>query len=297
VKNNPFLSKEVKLKRVLKGFAIGLPVAIMIFVLGNYYINLIDDSLRDKYQTEKIVYVDKENVLGEEIALQEEFPDKFAEMTKNYGIDEYINNWDGKVEGYREQEGHISSPEYFISEQNSIVSDQWELKGGYELSLECPERGGIVTGNAYSCSLEYKNKLISDTVRHDIYSWLEKESIPSYVRFIVYSLDSTQTLKDIELLVIGEYSGGSFDTVSVYRLEDGKATLISFYYKEEYRDTWLVESPIDVSLFYNTEGNVKLVTGYHEPSMGIRSVSRVWNLGEDFLSLDRTIGNVIEDDK
>jgi len=70
MKKNLFLKKEVNLKRITKGLTIGLPVAIMIFVLGNHYINLIDDSLREKYQTEKIVYVDKENVLGEDDSVE-----------------------------------------------------------------------------------------------------------------------------------------------------------------------------------------------------------------------------------
>ena len=84
MKNNLFLNNEINIKRIRKGLAIGLPVAIMVFVLGNHYINLIEDSLRDKYQTEKIVYVDKEkvvivdkdDVLGEEITIEQEFPDE-----------------------------------------------------------------------------------------------------------------------------------------------------------------------------------------------------------------------------
>ena len=59
MKNNLFQNKEINLKRITKGLTIGLPVAIMVFVLGNHYINLIEDSLRDKYQTEKINFVVK----------------------------------------------------------------------------------------------------------------------------------------------------------------------------------------------------------------------------------------------
>jgi len=95
---------------------------------------MANEYLKDKYQTEKIVYIKRENVLGEEITLQEEFPDKFAEMTKNYGIDEYINNWDGKLEGYYKQVAYISSPEHYLSLENSKFSEQWELKEGYKVS-------------------------------------------------------------------------------------------------------------------------------------------------------------------
>lgn len=100
MKNNLFLNNEINIKRIRKGLAIGLPVAIMVFVLGNHYINLIDDSLRDKYQTERIVYVDKEkiilvdkdDVLGEEIKTEDELPDEFTRLTEDYGIEEYILN-------------------------------------------------------------------------------------------------------------------------------------------------------------------------------------------------------------
>ena len=53
--SNPFLSKEVKLKRVWKGFAIAFPVVIMIFIIGNHYINLIDDTLREHYTEDKVL--------------------------------------------------------------------------------------------------------------------------------------------------------------------------------------------------------------------------------------------------
>jgi len=51
--SNPFLSKEVKLKRVQKGFAIVFPVVIMIFVIGNYYVNLINDTVKNDYIQKK----------------------------------------------------------------------------------------------------------------------------------------------------------------------------------------------------------------------------------------------------
>jgi hypothetical protein len=87
--SNPFLSKEVNFKRVRKGFAIAFPVVIMILVIGTYYVNLIDYTLREKYKTEKIVYVEKgkvelegkDGVLGEENIIEEE-------ITTVIGIDE-----------------------------------------------------------------------------------------------------------------------------------------------------------------------------------------------------------------
>ena len=66
---NPFLSKEVKLKRVRKGFVIAFPVVVMIFVISNYYINLIDDTLKN------------DNIrIKEEITIEVEEEDKKQEI-------------------------------------------------------------------------------------------------------------------------------------------------------------------------------------------------------------------------
>jgi len=305
MKNNPFLSKEVKFKRVKKGFAIAFPLTIMLFVIGNHYINLIEDSLREKYQTEKIVYVDKEkvvlvdkdDVLGEEITIQQEFPDEFDRLTETYGIDEYVLNWNRKLEGYNEEYPYIFSPKYYLSGEKDKVSESWVLKNGYKLALDCPEieLSKVIAASPYSCRIEYNSQLIKDSVRFDIYTWEENKSLPSSVSLVVYSPEYNDYMKDFEILIIGEYRGGSFDEISVYRLKDGKASHIPFYYNEENMDIWTVENPIYVSLYYSEEGDIKLLTGYHEPSMGpVRAVLREWKLGKDSLTLERTFANIVD---
>ena len=67
-------------------------------------------------------------------------------------------------------------------------------------------------------------------------------------------------------------------------------------FENKFEDVWLVESPLSVALFYNKEG-IKLVTGYHEPSMLVRSVWRVWNIGKESLTLERTFGDILDYDK
>lgn len=305
MKNELFQNKEINLKRIRKGITIGLPVAIMIFVIGNHYINLIDDSLRDKYQTEKIVYVDKEkvvlvdkdDVLGEEIKIEQEFPDEFTKLTEDYGIEEYILNWDGTIEGYETEYAYISSPKFYLSGVKDKVSETWSLNNGYKLVLDCPEieLSKVIVGDPHACKVEYNNQLINDNVRYDIYSWEEGKSIPSYVAFVVYSSEYNKSLENFEILVVGEYSGGSFDDISVYRLQDGKTKLTPFNFKNELNDTWTVESFMNFRLYYNKNGDIKLVTAYHEPSMGrLRAVLREWNLGEESLTLEKTFGNIVE---
>jgi len=71
MKNNPLLSKEVNLKSISRGLKIGLPIAIIILVIGNHYTNLINNYLSDKYTKEKIVYVENKDVLGAQAEYQE----------------------------------------------------------------------------------------------------------------------------------------------------------------------------------------------------------------------------------
>lgn len=80
--SNPFFSKEVKFKRVLKGLAIALPVLIMTSVVGSYYFNLIDETLREHYTENKVLGVEdtESRIIGvEEIKkhLKEIIPEKY----------------------------------------------------------------------------------------------------------------------------------------------------------------------------------------------------------------------------
>ncbi|MDD4381778.1 MAG: hypothetical protein PHE21_00305 [Candidatus Dojkabacteria bacterium] len=80
--SNPFLSKEISFKRILKGFAITLPCMIMIFVIGNYSYNFIDSTLRSHYVGEKVLGVEdtESRVIGvEEIKkhLKSLIPEKY----------------------------------------------------------------------------------------------------------------------------------------------------------------------------------------------------------------------------
>ncbi|NLA39747.1 MAG: hypothetical protein GX882_10325, partial [Methanomicrobiales archaeon] len=78
-------------------------------------------------------------------------------------------------------------------------------------------------------------------------------------------------------------------------LQDGKTKLIPFNYKNELKDTWKVESSMSIGLYYNKNEDLKLVTAYHEPSMGpLRGVIREWKLGDESLILERTFGNIVE---
>ena len=127
MKNNLFLNNEINIKRIRKGLAIGLPVAIMVFVLGNHYINLIEDSLRDKYQTEKIVYVDKENVLGEDDSVElsdtEDFQTDYTKWLYNEP-DRIVDNYDFSD---KEIKPLIQIPTYEFSTDKDVYEKSYKL--------------------------------------------------------------------------------------------------------------------------------------------------------------------------
>jgi len=294
--SNPFISKEVDSERIYKGLKIGLPVVIMIFVLGVHYINLIDDSLKEKYQTEKIVYVENKDVLGVQAEYQERWKEKFEELNSNYEIDDYVWEWDGQLEGSYQEYPYISIPKYYLSGDKAKINETWILEDGYKLELNCPEKdlSTVIAGEYYSCTVKYNGEIVSDIVRWYISYPKGEKTVGTYVDFIVYSSDYQDYQS--EYILIGTYHGGSFDDISVFSLESGKAKNLPFYFKGEFKDTWLVSSPLYVDFYYNSE-EVKLVTKYHEPSMAVKSVNRVWNMGEDSLTLERTFGNIVDYDK
>lgn len=285
--NNPFLSKKIKFKRIFKGLSIGLPVAIMIFVIGSYYVNLSEEYLRDKYQTE--------NVLGEEVTFEEKFPKELEAFKKNYEVDELIYSWDDKLEGYYEAYPFISIPRYYHSGEKASISQEWILNGGYLLELYCPEKklSEVIAGDYYTCTVKYNGVTLSDDVRYYI-EWPEYKAKPvrANVSMVVFSPREIADFDNYEYLVLGSYLRGSKDDISFYSLENGKAVRFSFEYKGEAKKTWNVEYPVGVSLYISREGDKRFVTQLHDPSMPGKGIFRIWNFEEKNFILEKTIGDI-----
>lgn len=290
--SNPFISKEVNLKRVGKGVAIFLPCLIMMLVVGTYYFNLIDSYLRSHYVGER-----QENVLGiEKSNFEIEYASELDDITKNYGIDEYIYKWDGKIDGFYNQNDYIREPEFYITGDTVKVSQTWVLKNGYKLELYCPpkELKDVIPGIYDFCSVKYNDTLLSDDVRYYISSPDEGKITQSIVNLVVYSPDSYEMVNDYEIVVVGSYAGGSYDNISVYKLENGVAVKTSFFYNEESGETWTVSYPMSFRLLYSEEGDLKFITHYHNPFTGTINVRRIWNLDNNTFSLDKTIGDIFD---
>jgi len=291
--SNPFLSKEISVKRILKGLAITIPCTVMILYLGIYYVDFIDTSLREHYSGEQEL-----EVLGveEKTNFEIEYASELEDITKGYGIDEYIYNWDGVVEGYDLQTNYIREPRFYFSGDTAEVSESWRLRGGYKLELYCPPKliDEVVPGDYYSCTVKYNGALVSESVRHYISYPEEGKTVSSQVSMVVYSTSPYENIEGQEFLVVGHYAGGSYDDITVFKLVNGKPVKVPFLYGNKLEDTWMVSSPMSFKLLYSENSNWKFVTHHRNPATGPVNVYRIWSLNEDRFTLDRTVGDIVE---
>ncbi len=295
--SNPFLSKEVKFKRVLKGLAITIPCTIIILYLGFYYVDLIDSSLREHYSSNpqvEVLGVEGETDL--ETDFEEEYSIELDEIKEGYGIDEYIYNWDGVIEGYSSVSNYLREPIFYFSGDNAEVSRTWRLRDGYEVELYCPPKllEEVIPGEYYTCTVKYNDILVSDNVRRFISSPDEGKTVDSNVSMVIYSPFSYSMIKEHEFLVVGSYAGGSYDDISVFKLEEGKPVKKQFMYEDKLENTWSVSNPMSFGLVSGGDENFKLVTHHRNPATGPVNVFRIWSLGEEYFTLDRTIGDIQE---
>ena len=300
--NNPFLSKEVKLKRVFKGFAIGFPLIIMIFVIGNHYINLVDDALRTHYVGKK-----QEKVLG----VKESKPQligSYGDISEN---DTFVWDWDPywEREGYYQLDRFIEDPEYFIASKKFALKDSWTLRNGYKLSVSCIELDmrKANPGDTYPCTISYNGQLLSRNLRYEAYC-KDSEKLSSchgLANLRVFSETYGDSSSD-EYVVVSEWASGSKDWIYVYRLNNGTATLLPFLYNGKEEEKWFISSyAYDMYGLYSTWENeinfndpLEFVTYFHEPSMGatsgeymnnVEGIFRIWSVEDDKLRLKETV--------
>ena len=221
-----------------------------------------------------------------------ELQEDSTRLTSTYGVEEYILNWNGVIDGFEREYEFISSPKYYLTNERNKVSDTWILRGGYRLELDCPEIADmdIVPEDPYGCKVSYNDQLIRSDVRFNLVPWGVGKSTPSYVDLVVYSPHNS-IIEGLEILALGGYRGGEVDDIYIYRLEDGEAELIPFSFQNELLQSWSVESSMSIGLYYNTAGDVKLVTAYYDHIEDlVGPVIREWKLGKNSLTLEKSFG-------
>jgi hypothetical protein len=299
--NNPFLSKSVSFKRILKGLVISIPCTIMILYIGIYYADQIDTSLREHY-----IVNSKDEVLG--VVSDPQLIGSYGDV----GVDDtFVWEWDRNWErdGYYKLERFVEDPEYFINDKEFKLEDTWELRNGYELTLSCIELDmtKTVAGDYYPCTLSYDGQILTENLRYEAYckDFENTESCHGLANFRVFS-DTYSDTDSNEYVVVSEWASGSKDWISVYRLNNGTATLLPFLYEGEEDDRWYISSySYDMYGLYSTWENMKnfndpvqLVTSFHEPSMGsknpqtlnnVEDIYRIWDVVGDRLELKETV--------
>ena len=162
--------------------------------------------------------------------------------------------------------------------------------------LYCPPKliREVIPGEFYTCTVKYNGVLVSDGVRYYIDYPEEEKTVYSEVSMVVYSTSPYVSIGEQEFLVLGEYAGGSYDDISVFKLVDGKPVRISFFYENKLEDTWMVSNPMSFRLLYSEDSNWKFITHHRNPATGPVDVYRIWSLGEKYFTLDRTIGDIQE---
>lgn len=228
------------------------------------------------------------NVLGIETKPQ-------LEGTYDIYIDEYTYEYDWTYQQYTQLEPRINKPEYTIEESNFVLTLYWNLKNEYQLELSCPDtkKQQIIPVEYYSCILKYNNIVVSNNIRYDLYSSESISPRGGNVSFVVYS----DILTEKEYILTGSYAGQSHDDISVFKLENGKAIPISFVDGDTTTNQWNISRPM-ISRMYENNGEYKIITYYHEPSMGIennlKGIYEVWNISENQLVKEKTIGGVMK---
>lgn len=297
--SNPFLSKEVKFKRVLKGLAIISPVLIMIFVIGNYYFNLIDGTLREHYTENKVLGVE----------------DTAPKLIGSYGdVDEndtFVWDWDSNWnrDGYYHLSRFVDSPQYFLTGGKVTLKESWDLRNGYKLNMSCEEldMSEAIAGDSYSCALSYNGKTFVKDVRYEAYcdDFKNHTDCHGSVNLVVFS-DIYADQNTPEYVIVSTWASGTKDWVSVYKLESGVATLLPFSYDSKLEDHYYMsESSFDM-YFSDSDGNylqgpkdpLEFVTYFHEPSMGsqledtrnnVEGIYKIWDIAGDKLILKETV--------
>jgi len=307
MKNNPFLSKEVNLKRISKGLKIGLPVVIMIFVLGNHYINLIDDTLRNRYvrenqnQDNPVEEVKDNKVLGE-FSLPSDSP---------FYADEYIDTRIDERDGYSKLIRHIDEPFYYFKDGEVVtLKDSWLLKNGYELNLVCEEvdlKKRTDPADYLTCKIYYNGNLVVDNVYYNAYCYdIENfQDCFGTVTFAVFSKPHSSP----EFLATSFLPNGFDSSISIFNLENGKAKRLSFETKEGevYEDIGARGFMFELYAKYDKDGylendinSIELVNYEWNPALygeGIGGFYHIWRIKDNHFVESKSITVIDSENK
>lgn len=272
----PFLSKEVRLKRVGLLLCLIVLLPILLFTIGSYYYNILDTSLRNHYLSSDCSKTKEPLVLGEaSIDLIDKFDSAYSE-----GADVYING-EWKTEEYIPIERMIDNPEYSVK-AGSITKDIFDIGNGDKLYLECgkiDEQSLEFPPYWSSCTLKINDYYTFSTdIRSDIYcedygDYDDPNIHPSGCKEevgIVFYSDPNLNHKYL-FLSSGDWIGSPY-AFSAYQIGKDSVSKLYFDFRTFIDEEKMVRGGLDsynlnLAFTDSTKKDFKLVVYFYDPSM------------------------------
>ncbi len=261
--SNPFLSKEVSVKRIMKGIAISLPCMIMTFAIGSYYADIL-------FPTKS---TSKPLVLGTaDISLLDP-----EDKTYYEGADIFTNDkWNPN--GYIKIEKAVDTPQYDI-QTGSIVKDKFDIGDSDYLYLECREidKDSLSIPPYWpSCSLKLNNSTLTDNLRSDVVceDYDNNAGCKQEIQLIIYENENLEN-KYLFFSTL-DYVGSSYNIVA-YELTKDTYSRLYFDFKTFISEDKLTRGNMDLYMAFtdDSKSDFRLITYFYDPSM--QSISGIYN--------------------
>jgi len=287
----PFFSTKVniKLKRVGIVLFFIIPFPIMLFVVGLFCYELVDNSLRVHYSESQV----KENI--QPLVLGTADISNLSSQDEPYYKDADIfitGEW--KPSKYTQIKRVIDIPEYEI-EVGSIAKDSWTI-GVNKYSLVCEQ---IKEEEFHTppywprCTLSVNDYVVDDSIRSDIVC----EEYDNFVNPIGCKIQVGIILfEDVNLknsyLFISSTGVGSIYGNLAYEIEGKNIFPLYFDFKDSISKDLLTRGEMALSMVFtdSNKTDFRLISYFYDPSMNsINGIYSEWKVMSSRWLLDKTI--------
>jgi len=291
MKQTPFLSTKVNVKRLLLLISILVFCPISFLIIVFYSFNSINTLLSDYYTQgfyEKYGIEEESIVYGENV-----------DMT-SLDLEDYVyyNDADVFIEGPYEPESYIEAnmlinlPEYPV-EDGTVITDEWNIGDDNYISIECEEiiqESLEVPPYWPECTAKINDTTVYEDVRSDVVC--ENYESPSECKLTIQlKFYQDDDLKNSYLFVSKLYTGSVY---SIQLIEVNNSSWQYLYFDDEESisvDT-LVKGTMNVYLAFIDENkdDFRIVTRFYDASMkSISGIYKEWEVTKGRLLLDKKI--------
>ncbi len=274
----PFFSTKVneKLKRVGVVLFLIIPFPLMLYVIGMFCYELVDNSLRNHYSESQI----KENIQPLVLGTAD-ISNLDKEDEPYYKDADVFINGEWKPNGYIEIPKAIDIPQYDIT-IGSVVSDTWDI-GGDQYTIKCEEIDKEKLQNppyCPLCTLQINDYVINEYVRSDIIcedydNFINPKNCKLQVGIILYA---NENLK-YQYLFLSSESVGSIYANFAYQISKGWVEPIYFDFNDSISESLLTRGDMDLYMAFSdlSKTDFRLISHFWDPSMkSIQGMDREW---------------------